>query len=390
MISDRSPYPFSVSLARCADYDDARVRAAVEAALAPLGGLGAFIKPGQRVLVKLNLLLAVPPERGVTTHPAVVKAVVRMIQELGATPEMGDSPGGVNTPAAYAALLRKTGMAAVSEETGCATVHFDAEVEEVAPAAARLFHHLTVVKAASAYDAIIAIPKMKTHQFMAITGAVKLLYGFLPGLNKIEYHLHAGTDPQRFAELLVDICESFPPVLHIMDAITAMEGNGPSHGTLKPVHVIAASPSAYAMDYAMCALLGLDPRKVPTVRVAHERGVGPGSLKDVTLLGEPFDSVKVTGFQPAPTTTNTMVPPWATRFSAWLFAPRPEINTELCVRCGVCAKSCPAKTIEFDAGRVPMIQHRRCIRCYCCHELCPKGAVYIAPPRVSFARKKHP
>jgi ferredoxin len=154
--------------------------------------------------------------------------------------------------------------------------------------------------------------------------------------------------------------------------------------------VIAASPSATAMDYAMCELVGASPLKVPTVRVAHERGIGPGTLPEVTLLGEPFDALRVTDFQQAPTRDNTMLPDWAARVSAWLFAPRPEIVAEECQRCGMCVMHCPASTIEGQPGVVPTIRHRRCIRCFCCHELCPSGAVHIMPSRVRIGRRRKP
>jgi len=376
--------PYEVALVRCPDYDDARVRAAISAALAPLGGLEKYITPGQRVLIKLNLLSAKPPDLAVTTHPALVKAVVQMVQQLGATPIVGDSPGGVSTPSSYEALLKITGIRQVIDETGCAWVNFDEDVTEISAPAARTFRKFTVAKIVTEVDAVIALPRLKTHQFTFMTGGVKLLYGYLPGLIKPEYHLHAGKDPDTFAELLIDLHQTLPPTLTILDMIVAMEGNGPAHGTPRPVGLLLASPSATAIDFVAATIINLVPLRVPTIRTAHERGLGPGRLDEITVHGEDPLAVRVLDFQQAKTMSSSGIPPWFAKISTWLFASRPVIDAQSCVRCGKCVESCPPKTMHQAVGEIPDIDYGPCLRCYCCHELCPVGAVRIAPPRVSF------
>ncbi|HEY3378792.1 MAG TPA: DUF362 domain-containing protein [Armatimonadota bacterium] len=380
--------PYEVSIAACADYDDALVRFAVRDALAPLGGLERFVQPGQRVLIKLNLLSACAPERAVTTHPALVKAVVQLVQELGGLPVIGDSPGGLNTPTAYRAVLAETGMQAVIDETGCAVVNFDDEVVQINSAQARVFKQFTAVRAPLDADVVICLPKVKTHQFAYYTGAVKLLYGFLPGLTKAEYHLHAGRDIANFAELLLDIHDTLTPTLTIMDAVVGMEGNGPTHGAPKQIGLLLASTSCTALDYVMCEIIGLPPMRVPTVRAARERGGGPGTLEEITVHGEPLDHVRLPDFQQAEALTLAGgMPTWFADVSSWLFATRPIIDKRTCVHCGKCVKHCPPQAMTIKPGACPTIDDTPCLRCYCCQELCPVGAVRVGAPRVRFPVK---
>ena len=375
---------YEVAITGCSTYDEEQVHAAVEAALRPLGGLEMFVQPGQRVLVKLNLLSAHPPERAVTTHPAVVKAVVRLVQARGAVPIVGDSPGGVLTDAQYRALLETTGIQQVIEETGCAWRNFDDATEEITSERARVFKRFTAVRAPLDADVIIALPKLKTHQFMYYTGAVKLLYGFLPGLVKSEYHLHAGRSQDTFAELLLDIHDTFPPALAIMDAVVGMEGNGPTYGAPREVGLILASRSCTALDFVMTHLIGLNPTMVPTVRAALRRGSGPARLEDITLFGEDPQAARVPDFRQARTlragTGNARFASW----SSWLFSAWPEIDEAACKRCGTCATHCPPEGITAKKGELPRIDLAACLRCYCCHELCPHDAVRIAGPRLRF------
>jgi len=376
--------PYEVAIARCNNYNEEQVRAAVEAALQPLGGLARFVQPEQRVLLKLNLLSAHPPERAVTTHPAFVKAVVQLVQARGATAIVGDSPGGILTDAQYRELLETTGIRQVVRETGCEWLNFNADTTEITLDRTKVFKRLTTVRAPFEADVIIGLPKLKTHQFMYYTGAVKLLYGFLPGLVKAEYHLHAGRSQDTFAELLLDIHDTFPPALTIMDAIVGMEGNGPTHGAPRPVGLVLASNNCPALDFVMTHLIGLNPQIVPTVRAALRRGSGPSKLDEITIFGEDPRAVRVTGFRHAKTlragTGSARLAAW----SSWLFAAWPEVDAGACKLCGTCANSCPAEAMIYRQGEPPRIELSACLHCYCCHELCPHGAVRIAGPRLRF------
>jgi uncharacterized protein (DUF362 family)/Pyruvate/2-oxoacid:ferredoxin oxidoreductase delta subunit len=372
-----SPPP--VSLARCRSYDRDEVRAAVAACLANLGGIGAYVRPGSRVLVKPNLLSSRPPEDGVTTHPEVARAVVEEVQAAGATAVVGDSPGGRNTRSTYEALLRNTGMQEVIDATGAEAAYFDDAYDDVPVPSGATFRRFRIARAVTAADAVICVSKMKTHQLTLLTGAVKVLYGYIPGIAKAEYHLHTRTDADTFADLLLDLGIPFPPALSVMDAVVGMEGHGPSQGTLRHVGLLLASPSPHALDMAAARIMGLAPDEVPTIRRAVARGIGPAGVEAISFPGESPEPVEPPFEHPRPIALRH-VPAPLVHLLGRLLASRPEIRASACQRCGKCAEICPPLAISFVEGRVPRIHYHRCIRCFCCQELCPEGAVEVTYP----------
>ena len=371
--------PFPVSIARCGNYDRDQVRVAVASCLVPLGGIGAVVRAGSQVLVKPNLLQSRPPEDGVTTHPEVVRAVVEQVQAAGARVVIGDSPGGRNTRSTYEVLLRKTGMQEVIDATGCDVAYFDDAYDEVPVPAGATFRRFRIARAVTGADAVICISKLKTHQLTLLTGAVKVLYGYIPGITKAEYHLHTRTDADTFADLLLDLGIPFPPALSVMDAVVGMEGHGPSHGTPRRIGLLLASPSPYALDMAAARIMGFSPEEVPTIRRAVARGIGPAGLDSISYAGERPEPVQPPFEHPRPITLRHVPVPLVHLVSS-LLAPRPEIRASRCQRCGICAENCPPRAITCVEGRVPHIRHHRCIRCFCCQELCPEGAVEVTYP----------
>jgi uncharacterized protein (DUF362 family)/NAD-dependent dihydropyrimidine dehydrogenase PreA subunit len=371
---------FHVSITRCKNYDLEEVRSAVAASLEPLGGIGRFVGGGQRVLVKPNLLASRAPEEAVTTHPAVVQAVVEEVQIAGGVPVIGDSPGGRNIGSSYERLLRRTGMMGVVEATGCEWVSLDNPAVEVQAPEAKSFRRFTVGKAVTDADRIIVLPKLKTHQLTYYTGAVKILYGYIPGLLKAEYHLHTGADAETFSDLLLDLHEALPPTLAIMDAVVGMEGQGPSNGNPREIGLVLAGESCPALDLVACSIIGFDPMAVPTVRKGGERGVGPRDIREVLVSGEALENVRVHGFAKPRTMILARIPPSVIRAVGYLLGSRPAIRPGRCISCGRCAEACPPKAIRWAKGEVPSIRYRHCIRCYCCQELCPQGAVEVAYP----------
>jgi uncharacterized protein (DUF362 family)/Pyruvate/2-oxoacid:ferredoxin oxidoreductase delta subunit len=341
--------------------------------------LGSVVKKGDRVLIKLNLLSARTPEQAVTTHPALAKAVVKMVQELGGIPVLGDSPGGSNTGNSYKTLLKNTGMQAVADDTGCEIVSFEESVN-VSPEKARTFKKLKIAKAVLDADVVIGLPKLKTHTLTYYTGAVKLLYGYVPGVTKTEYHLHTGRDVSLFAEMLLDIYEARPPNLYIMDAVVGMEGRGPSGGSPRQIGLVMASKSATAMDFIATSVIGFDPISVPTVKLAAGRGTGPQKPEEITVFGESVASVAIKDFKKADTMDMSRMPPAVMGLISRIGGTRPQIDRKLCKKCGVCVQDCPPKAMTFVRGSPPKIDYNKCIRCYCCQELCPQNAVSVRTP----------
>lgn len=380
---------YRVAAVRCQNYALPAVRTSIAEAIARAGGLESFVSPGDRILVKPNLLAAAPPERAVTTHPAVVQAVVEEVQACGAHALIGDSPGGHTTPASYRALLAATGMQEVIDRTGAGVLYFDGATEMIPSKNGRVFKKLAVTAALKEVDAVIALPKFKTHQLTGATGAVKLLYGYVPGVTKAEYHLHAGRDIRTFSELLLDIWETLPPALTVMDAIVGMEGAGPRNGRPRQIGVVLAGESGPAIDMVAATIAGMDPRAIPTVQAAAGRGLGPAGMDEVDLAGVTVEEVVVSDFKPANPAYMQKIPPMFFSAAQRLFAARPVIDARRCTGCGTCAASCPPGAMTMGGDRIPRIDSSRCIRCYCCQELCPAGAVEIGVPLLRRILAKH-
>jgi uncharacterized protein (DUF362 family) len=280
--------------------------------------------------------------------------------------------------------MKNTGMQAVADETGCEIVNFEEPAIEVTADTARTYKKFTIAKAVKDADVIIALPKLKTHQLTYYTGAVKLLYGYIPGVMKAEYHLHTGRDVMLFAELLLDLHEMRRPDLVIMDAVVGMEGRGPSAGNPRQIGLIIASKSCTALDFVATSIVGMDPLTVPTVKHATDRGMGPKSMGEIKVYGVDPATVVIRDFKRADTMNLSRVPAPLLNLASSLVATKPAIDAGKCRKCGICARDCPPKAMFFTGASVPIIDYGKCIRCYCCQELCPHSAVSV---RVPLARK---
>jgi len=357
-----------VSLQALSDYDPDRVRQALHLLLKPLGGIGHYIKPGQKVLIKPNLLSGKSPEKAVTTHPEIVRQVILLAQSAGGIVSVGDSPGIGKAES----VARKCGILAVVEATGA---HF-APFEESVPISldAGTFHHLEVAKEALEADIIINLPKLKTHQMMGYTGAVKNLFGLVVGMRKARLHLQAGTDKAFFALMLLELAERFKPALSIMDAVVGMEGDGPGSGDPVQLGALLASPHPVALDTVATTMVNLPEQRVWTQSIARQTGRQGVSIDELELLGVPIETLRTTRFRPAKNAdVNFGLPTPVKNLLKNAITAQPEID-QACQRCGDCVKHCPPQAMTLDANGVK-IDYGRCIRCFCCQELCPHNAI---------------
>ena len=360
----------SVSIVKCADYDRERAFSAIKQAVDLLGGMQTFVKPGERVLIKPNLLKAGLPDAAVTTHPEVVRSVIRLVREAGGVAMVGDSPG--------MGPLRKvceiSGILDVVNEEGAILLDLDDAVQVKNKGR---FQRFEVARAAYEADAIINLPKLKTHGMTTLTGAVKNLFGCVPGRRKVQWHFSTGVNHELFMTMLVELCALLKPRLTIMDAVVGMEGNGPGSGDPRQIGVIIAGQDPVAVDVVSSKALGVAPEKLPIIRAAAAAGYGETRLDRIRILGASLLSVEVGHFRlPPQAHLEWRLPEWARGSLKNAFTSKPVINNRSCILCGICQSHCPQGAIE-SRGEKLEIRYRDCIRCFCCQEFCPQGAITV-------------
>ena len=356
-----------VHIEKCDDYSLDKLRGSVARGLEAIGGLGEFIRPGWKVLVKPNLLSARPPEKAVTTHPSLVGVVFEEIKRCGAIPMLGDSPGGALR--GVKRVWRNTGMQEVCEKHGVTLIGFEA-----AGSYPRTLNGSTYSISRPVFDAdfVISLPKLKTHTLVVYTGAVKNMFGSVPGFAKGELHKRF-PKPYDFAEVLVDIFSLTKPGLTIMDGILAMEGPGPSSGFPRWLGVLFFGTDGVAMDTVACKLIGTNPSAIPTNKVAAARGLG-ATASEIELSGASLEEVSVTDFQVPSNFLHRLVPKGLLGLLQGLIWIHPGENRARCQLCNLCVESCPAQAIRNEGDSLKF-DYERCITCLCCHEICPHGAI---------------
>lgn len=358
-----------VSIQALRSYSPEQVKVALETLLKPLGGMKAFVAPGQKVLIKPNLLAGKPPEKAVTTHPSIVRAVCELVLAAGGQVSLGDSPG----IGSAENVARKCGIMAVVEELGITFTPFTDSVK-IHPKG-RTFQELEVAKCLLDADVIINLPKLKTHQMMGLTCAVKNMFGAIVGLRKPRLHLQAGSDKALFALMLLELCEQLKPTLSIVDAVVGMEGDGPGSGDPAEIGALIAGENPLAVDTVATELVGMKPAQVWTQKLALETGRSGAQLSEIELLGDCLETLKVAGFVPSKTTDiNGRMPAFMQRMLKQALTARPEPDHNLCTRCEICVKHCPPVAMKIEKQKLE-INYKKCIRCFCCQELCPQGAL---------------
>ncbi|MFH1721656.1 MAG: DUF362 domain-containing protein [Candidatus Altiarchaeota archaeon] len=365
----------SVSIVKCQDYDESRVDEAVRKAVNHLGGIKFFVKKGDKVLLKVNLLQESTPDQSIVTHPAVVSAVARLVKEAGGKAIIADSPGGAYTESRLKATYEKAGLIEVARETG-AELNYNTEYSPVSNPRGKIIKRFDVIKVAQEADVIITLPKFKTHLLTRFTGATKILFGVIPGREKMGFH-SKHPKVEDFSDMLIDLLCLLKPNLAIMDGVIGMEGDGPATGGKpKNIGVILASQDSVALDLCATDIVGWKPHEVPPIEAAMRRGLTNGKVEDVKVLGEKLQDVRLKGFLGPGTQTAGIagkLPPIVRSMVTNFFIAYPAPNMD-CIGCGVCAENCPEKAIRITSGKAK-VTYGKCIRCYCCHELCPHNAI---------------
>jgi len=368
-----------VAVIRCDSYDRKQVLESVKKGIELLGGISLFVKPGEKIVLKPNILVGIDAEKCVTTHPAVFGAVGQLCQAAGAKVYYGDSPSfGKNEP-----NLRKAGLKQVGDELGFIVADFDAG-REVSHKDALLVKKIVLANGVLDNDGLISLPKLKTHGLVRFTGAVKNQFGCVPGLLKGQYHVKL-PDPFDFAAMLVDINTYIKPRLYVMDGIMAMEGNGPRSGKPKQLNVLLLSADPIAIDAVACRIIDVNPEIVPTAKLCEKAKLGTYHTENIEIVGDRLEGLIDKKFKVNRTAPVTNKGNRVMAFIKNKITPRPVIDKNKCTQCGTCVRMCPVEPkavnwVNNDKSKPPKHYYDRCIRCYCCQETCQEGAIDIESP----------
>lgn len=338
-----------------------------------------LIKPGMKVVLKPNLLMKCTPEQATTTHPFLVSAVAEKATELGAGSVLvAESSGGPYTKANLNAIYNASGLTEASRKYPF-SLNQDFSYQEVPWPNGETCRAFNVITPLTEADFIISLPKLKTHGMTGLSGAVKNMFGSVPGLQKPELHYRY---PERndFANMLVDLWECVHPGITIVDAVDSMEGNGPSGGNPRHTGRLFASQNPYYLDLALAYYIDMPISQIPVLKNAVRRGLCPAEFLESLAVGEPFQPI--TDFK-KPKQKNLdfvdilpgfLQKPCKTVMEKILL-PKPIIRKKDCIGCGKCAESCPQKIIQIKEHKAEIQSRKSCIHCYCCHEMCPKKAI---------------
>ncbi|PKN79586.1 MAG: iron-sulfur cluster-binding protein [Candidatus Cloacimonetes bacterium HGW-Cloacimonetes-1] len=326
----------------------------------------------KRFFIKPNLLGAYGPEAAVTTHPLVLEAVIRYLLQNNKEVWIGDSPGGtVNVEQVW----QKCGLKDLAERYPIKLINLSThKFREISYRG----YKIRLSEVIWDCEAVINIAKFKTHSLMAFTGAVKNLYGLVPGMIKSDYH-RKYPGMREFAKMITAIYSIVKPCIYynMIDGILGMDGAGPSAGNVRNFSLFMGSRSASALDYQASKLMGFKIQEVPYLFDAlHSDGVLPSrvdiphSFKHFILPEVDIKTVKISK------DVMRFVPGIASYAIGKLFFFHPVVS-DRCHKCGICVQSCPVNAIVYNSEGLPVVNPNKCIKCMCCHEMCPFQAIDI-------------
>lgn len=370
-----------VAIVRCNSYNQQEVNQAISRGLELLGGVRTFIKAEEKILLKVNLLAGDVPEKCVTTHPAVFRAVAEHFLAAGAYLNYGDSPGFGSSGAA----AKKAGITDEADELKLEAADFK-EGREVFFEEGHQNKKFFIANGVLDCDGLISLPKMKTHGLERFTGAVKNQFGCVVGMRKGEFHVKL-PDATDFAKMLVDLNSYVKPRLYIMDGIIAMEGNGPRGGTPRPMNVLLFSTDPIALDATACRMINLNPLFVPTTLIGAETGAGNYKEEDIELVGDALKDFVCMDFNVERSPVKSAKKSRMIQFLNNRIVAKPYILEDKCTQCGTCVQSCPVEGkavnwLDGDKTKAPVYDYSKCIKCYCCQEMCPESAILLKEPLI--------
>jgi uncharacterized protein (DUF362 family) len=368
-----------VAAKKCYSYQTAELAEKLDLLLSELGGLEEFIKVGDKVLFKTNLLMGKAPETAVTTNPEFIRVLAKKVKALGAEVTIADSPGGLFNDKLLKRAYQKSGLYQMAAEENI-KLNYNTDSKKYDYKEGKINKSFQLASYLEEADFIINLPKLKTHGLTMYTGGVKNLFGCIPGVLKAEYHLRMQS-VHDFSRMLNDLAALVAPELTIMDAVVGMEGEGPSNGKPREFNYLLASTSPYYLDLAAVKVLGIEPaEKVPSIKAALEDKI---IKKDkLEIRGDKViaaDNVEIPKIEKENNLLDSRMPEFLSDILEKFLRPKPVFKEGKCVGCRTCAENCPPEAITM-IDNFPKVNLDECIRCFCCQELCPYDAVEIKYP----------
>lgn len=364
-----------VAIEKCEEYNLDILYEKIETVIKNCGGLEGL--KGKKILLKPNLLAPSAPEKAVTTHPIFLQAVIKYLKNE-INPEeifVGDSPG-VGT---QNIIYKTTGLQEIIDEEKVKIANFKEKIEIKVDG--KYVKSFFVAKAFKEVDAIISLPKLKTHGMTYYTGAMKNLFGMIPGLSKPQFH-YKFPEKEKFGNMIVDLNFAIKPYFAIMDGVVSMEGNGPRNGTPRNTNLVLASSDLLALDSTACRVININPEKIAYIKNGYQRNFGKIKKDEIELIGnfDDLDELIIKNYKHIKRESDLLelvpLPKFINDFLRETLMPKPKFNHDKCILCKECIKVCPSKpkALKIEEGRVK-IDRNNCIRCFCCQEMCPVNVI---------------
>ena len=268
----------TVIITKAADYQCQNIARAVQKQLTLLNA-GDLIKTGDSVLLKPNFIAPKDSASAAVTDPAVILEVAKAVIDLGARPFVADSPAWSDMAKCVRVLeleepLKKLGVPfkQLNKPKRCRIAGSSIGISTVAMEA----------------DRIINLPKLKSHQQVVATIAIKNMFGCVPGKEKPFWHFAKGANRHNFCRMLIEIYKYVKPVFTIVDGVLAMEGAGPINGTPRTLGFLAGSLDPIACEAACCKLIDLDPKELPIIQTAEAIGFGCADISKIDIIGDDY------------------------------------------------------------------------------------------------------
>jgi uncharacterized protein (DUF362 family) len=280
----------TVAIARCDNYRADNVKQAV-ARVFSLLNIENLISHGDKVLLKPNFIAPKPKETAAQTDPAIILAVAQLVIDMGGKPFIGDSPAWGNIAACIDALELKEPLRKLA-----VPVRQLDKPHRIKIAGTSMGISTVALEA----DKIINLPKLKAHQQLIATLAVKNMFGCVSGKKKAFYHFTKGKDQQEFCLMLLELYKTLNPIVTIIDSVVAMEAMGPLRGLPRPLGFILGGIDPISCEAVCCEIINVAQEQLPMIQAAKTIRFGCENLDRINIEGDNYKNFVCRDFQIPP------------------------------------------------------------------------------------------